>query len=168
MDTTMVDTLNFEETSIVSDAADTVERRLSLRLLAYWRQADPRGPLPAPDKIEPTDFRDLWANCFLIDVPASDARPVFRSTGATFESWAGGNLAGKTIDTLSPELFPGSALAFVDEVLRKSVPITRGGEARDANGGILLYRSIILPLSDNGTTVTGLLGGVNCREIVED
>ena len=56
-------------------------------------------------------------------------------------------------------------VAYAGEVLRKKVPISRGGEFFKPDGVRVLYRSILLPMSDDGETVSGLLGAANCREV---
>jgi hypothetical protein len=48
------------------------------------------------------------------------------------------------------------------------VPISRGGEFIKYDGMKVLYRSIILPMSDDGSSVSGLLGAANCREVPSD
>ncbi len=55
-------------------------------------------------------------------------------------------------------------MAFAQEVIAKQVPISRGGEFMRPGGGKGLYRGIILPMSDDGITVSGLLGAANGRE----
>jgi len=45
------------------------------------------------------------------------------------------------------------------------VPISRGGEFVKYDGMKVLYRSIIMPMSDDGVTVSGLLGAASCREV---
>ena len=36
------------------------------------------------------------------------------------------------------------------------------------DGTKVLYRSILLPVSDDGVTISGILGAVNCREVVDE
>ena len=60
------------------------------------------------------------------------------------------------------------AVQYYREVLDKEVPISRGGDFIKYDGLKVLYRSIILPMSDDGATISGLLGAANCREIAED
>jgi hypothetical protein len=60
------------------------------------------------------------------------------------------------------------AVEYFGEVLEKGTPISRGGEFTKDNGTLVLYRSILLPMSDDGETISGLLGGANCREVEPD
>ena len=59
-----------------------------------------------------------------------------------------------------------ASTALVQEVIAKKVPITRGGEFVAPSGSKVLYRSIIMPFSEDGETVDALLGAANSREVV--
>ena len=61
----------------------------------------------------------------------------------------------------------GKSASFHREVVEKAVPISRGGEFVKPDGSTVLYRSVILPMSDDGETISGLLGAANCRELAE-
>ena len=56
---------------------------------------------------------------------------------------------------------------YLDQVLAKGVPISHGGEFYQDDGSKILYRSIVLPMSDDGETISGLLCAANCREVKE-
>ena len=58
-------------------------------------------------------------------------------------------------------------LDHIGKVIEKQVPISRGGEFLKPDGIKVLYRAIILPMSDDGATISGLLGAANCRELPE-
>ncbi len=60
------------------------------------------------------------------------------------------------------------AASYYHEILDRGVPISRGGEFIKYDGMKVLYRSIILPMSDDGSSVSGLLGAANCREVPSD
>ena len=68
--------------------------------------------------------------------------------------------AGEAADSV-----PGRATDYVGLVLQKRVPVSRGGALHETDGTERLYRSILLPMSDDGTTISGLLGAANCREV---
>ena len=58
----------------------------------------------------------------------------------------------------------GRAVSYADQVLDKSVPISRGDSFVD--GEILVkYRSILLPMSSDGQRVDRLFGAVNCLRV---
>jgi hypothetical protein len=60
------------------------------------------------------------------------------------------------------------AVGICDEVLARKVPITRGGEFEHVQGGTVLYRSIILPLSEGQGPIDFLLGAANSKTKEEE
>jgi hypothetical protein len=55
------------------------------------------------------------------------------------------------------------SVSYYREVIERGVPISRGGEFTESDGTKVLYRVVILPMSDDGATISGLLGAANCR-----
>ena len=72
---------------------------------------------------------------------------------------------GCKVSDVSALTLIGNAVQYAGEVLAREVPISRGGEFVKVDRTRVLYRSIILPMSDDGETVSGLFGAANCREI---
>ncbi len=46
----------------------------------------------------------------------------------------------------------------------RRVPVTMGGSFRNPAGREILYRSVLLPLSDDQRTISAVLGAANCKE----
>ncbi len=46
--------------------------------------------------------------------------------------------------------------------------MSHGDEFIKIDGTKVLYRSILLPMSDDGETISGVLGAANCREVLEE
>jgi hypothetical protein len=59
------------------------------------------------------------------------------------------------------------AAGFADRTLEKAVPVSLGGEAVLTEGKVL-FRSILLPLSNDGATIDHLLGAANGRPVGAD
>ncbi len=57
------------------------------------------------------------------------------------------------------------AIEYYPEILYRGVTISRGGEFMKYDGNKELYRSIIMPMSEDGRTISGLLCAANCREV---
>ena len=144
---------------------DGAERRLVLRLLAYWRQIGGENGLPAADAVNPGAISDLWQYCFVMSLGGADSRPVFRRVGAAFAALSGGTLVGTALSDVSEDTLAEHATFFLDEVLHKRAPVTRGGVYADSNGVTTLYRSILLPLSETGDRIDALLGAANSRAV---
>ena len=144
-----------------------IERRLVLRLLGHWRALCGERKLPAVSDIDPTAIPDLWPHSFLLDIDRNEGRHVVRALGDELDSSSGDTLAGKLVADISEDTLPGKALTYLDEVLRKGVPISRGGEFFKPDGTRVLYRSVLLPVGDNESSISCILGAANCREVVE-
>ena len=143
------------------------ERRLSLRLLGYWRDQAAGRAYPRLDDIDGTAIPDMWPHCFVLDC-RGPGEPAFGYLGANLAEWAGAKLGGQPVSAPPKNDLVGIGSAFYGQVLRKKVPITMGGEFVDAQGRRIQYRSILCPLSEDGDTIDHLLGGVNCRVLPAD
>lgn len=145
-----------------------LERRVVLRLLSYWRDLCGEREFPSFAEIDPAQIPDLWAHCFVLEIAGHTEDPAFKSIGADLAEQAGFNLTGKRVTDLPEHTLIAAAVSYVDEVLRSKVPTCRGGEYLAPDGGRVHYRSILLPISDDGETISGLLGAVNCQEVTEE
>ena len=141
------------------------EQRFVLQLLTYWRSLLDDRPLPSFDDIELAAIQTLWPHCFIVDVIGATIAPMFRALGSEFAAEAKCSLVGRCVSDAPAGTLVSAATAYIAEVLTKSVPVSRGGELRRANRPTMLYRSILLPMSDDGETINGLLGGASGREV---
>jgi hypothetical protein len=144
------------------------ERRLVLRLLSYWRELlkdeqDSRL-FPSFADIDPTAIYDIWQHCFAMDLFGHESGPVFRAVGLEFSNYFDGTLANRPVSELNPDTLTAQSTCYFNEVLEKNAPISRGGQISGLDGSNILYRSILLPMSDDGETISGFLGAANCRE----
>jgi hypothetical protein len=142
------------------------ERRLVLRLLDYWRQMAGEGDWPQPELVDPKAIPDMWTFCFMIDQPKSAARLSY--VGDYHKEMYGSDPTGLDMAEVNKDTLIGRSASFLQDVLAKRVPVTYGGQFVDAHDRRLLYRSILLPLSADGKTVSVVLGGANCRILGHD
>ena len=136
-----------------------------LRLLEFWRDARGDQEYPRLAQLDEAAMPELWPFCIVLDLAGNAADPVTVAAGRTISSYAGTRLQGLRVSGFEKDTLPAHAVAYFDEVLRKLVPISRGGSFRDGRGVSILYRSIVLPMSQDGTTVTALIAAANCREV---
>jgi len=144
-----------------------MERRLVLRLLSYWRGLSEDGVLPSFAAIDPSAMKDMWESCFVLDAVGHEADPVFRTVGAAFAEHSPIDLIDRRVSEARANTLVHASVSYIHEVICKGVPISRGGEFYKADGVKVLYRSIVLPMSDDGETISGLLCAANCREVTE-
>lgn len=142
-----------------------MERRLVLRLLAHWRELCGERAFPSFADVDPGRMTTMWAKCLVLDFVGHAENPVFRTIGTDLADLIDIDLVDKHISEAPGNTLVSAAVSYASEVLRKKVPISRGGEFFRSDGVRVLYRSILLPMSDDGETVSGLLGAANCREV---
>ena len=144
-----------------------MERRLVLRLLAHWRTLCDDRDYPSFFDLDPAAIPEMWKNCFVLEIFEDGSEPRFRAAGETLAAEVDFSLIDQPLSVVPEKTLPGVATSFLDEVLNKGVPISRGDEFFKDDGTKVLYRSILLPMSDDGETINGILGAVNCREVFE-
>jgi hypothetical protein len=142
-----------------------MERRLVLRLLSYWRDLTGDRAYPSFADVDPTSIPDMWQWAFVIEVVGHEADPVFRHVGDALAAFAEEPLIGVKLSAVPQDNLVSHAVSYVQAVIAKGVPISRGGEFIRQGNIRVLYRSILLPMSDDGTTISGVLGAANCREV---
>ena len=136
-----------------------------LRLLEFWRDAKGDAEYPRPEQLGAAAMPELFPFCMVLDITRSQTDPTVVEVGRSIASYAGEDLKGKHISEFDPKTLPGLAVTYLDEVLRKGVPISRGGSFTDARGVTILYRSIVVPLAVDGVTPSALMAAANCREV---
>lgn len=147
------------------EAQTGIERRMVFRLLSYWRGLTSESVPPSLDHVRPEDIPDIWPDCYVLDPIGFQHDPVFRFVGAELSSHATIDLVGCQISQVPENTLIQVAVRYVPEVLRKGVPISRGGEFLRDDGSRVLYRSIVLPMSEEGASLRFLLGAANCRVV---
>ena len=142
------------------------ERRLVLRLMAYWDDLRDTRDFPSFAEIDPATIGDDWTHCFTLAVAQPVSGSAFHHLGEIYRPGlpdAGvATLADCPQDTLLH-----AATHYIDRVLQKKVPVSMGGQTH-LGADAVLYRSILLPLSNDGYTIDYLLGGANFRVVTTD
>ena len=139
------------------------ERRLIVRVHTVWKKIA-GGGMPRRSQIDPREFGADWANCMLIDVDPVPSRSRF--------SHVGENLRDPTWPTFDrqcvAECLEGTLLELVTQHISKLTvkrkPVSFGGSAVHDDGNIL-YRTTLLPLSETGDKIDGILAAVAYREV---
>ncbi len=141
-----------------------MERRMVLQMLAHWRELRGDRTFPSFEDVDPLAIPDIWANVFVIDLEGYLDDPLFRLAGESFAASTGSPLRNIRISEVPENSLAEQSVSYYREVIERGVPISRGGEFTKSDGTIVLYRGVILPMSDDGATISGLLGAANCRE----
>lgn len=145
-----------------------LERRMAFRLLHHWREAGGEGGFPRLEDIDRGALADIWPECYVLDVASTPDDPSFHSVGQAFIEQCGTDFTGRPVSELSDNTLLYHSAVQVGRVLEKGVPVSLGGSFENAEGKKILYRSILLPLSDDQENIIQLLGAANSRVVSED
>ena len=140
-----------------------LERRLNMRLMAFWwdRRADRR--FPTLEDFDPEELNDVWTHCFTIRPADSRGECAFQYIGDTIGKASGIEKQGITVAEVGENTLLGHATHNVEEVLEQQVPVIRSGEFVNEDGQTIMFRSILLPLSQDQSNVDHLVGGARCK-----
>lgn len=139
-----------------------VERRITLRLMAYWEKMRKLNSMPTEADIDPDDLQDLWDYCFLIHVKDLD-KPDYNYTylGKAIQEAYQGALAGdEGADIASPNA---DKLAHsYNKVIETRSPLLEEGEFLNMHNDVVKYRQCLLPLGE-GDKVDAIFGGMRFK-----
>ena len=133
----------------------TEERRAIVRIHAVWQQRA-QHRIPSLAEIHPKDFGKDWANCSVMQIEAGTAR--------SHASFCENGVERNCISERLAETLLLLAQRHVQRVLATAKPVGYGGTATH-EGKDILYRLVLLPLSEDGVRIDALLAGMTYREI---
>ena len=140
-------------------------RRITTILKDYWEYTKHTRPFPTAGEVQKADLEEIWDNCFLVKADNSCVRPEdyeYIYLGKNVITAFGEDLTGMHIEDMHvPEA---SHLAEeYEKVLATKLPVYDSGELHLENGKTVLYRQILLPLGQNGITITSIIGGISYK-----
>lgn len=139
------------------------DRRLVMRVLSQWRALAGERGLPRRSQIDPRRFGQDWANCLLIDVDPQPRQSRLAFIGERLRDPTGPAFDRQCLAECLEDTLLRSATAHIDRVVVEREPLAEGVGVHV--GTAVLYRSILLPLSEDGRRIDGVLGAANCREV---
>jgi len=139
-----------------------IERRITLRMLAYWEKLREGRDMPGEHDINRDDIADLWDSCFLIhtrNLREHDYNYTY--------------LGQKILDAYEHGLSEDSANGIVSpnasklsgsfsKVMEENKPLTEEGEFTCELLGTVKYRQCFVPLGEHGQ-VDAILGGMHFK-----
>ncbi|HWY62449.1 MAG TPA: hypothetical protein VNW15_11160 [Rhizomicrobium sp.] len=144
-------------------APDAAERRLTARVFQAWSKSAGKS-FPRRSQIDPTEFGLDWANCMMIDLDPVPANSRFSYVGRALRDLSWPTFERQPIS----ECLEGSLLYLVakaiPEIAQMKEPLSFSGAAFHQDADIL-YRVTLLPLSEQGTKIDGVLAAIGFREI---
>ncbi len=139
-----------------------IERRITLRLIAYWEKLRKQNQMPEESDIDPDDLQDLWDYCFLIHVKDLN-KPDYNYTylgKAIQQAYSGeleDNVRSRLVSPNAAKLAPSYA-----KVIETRAPLVEEGEFINLRNDVVKYRQCLLPLG-SGNTVEAIFGGMRFK-----
>ncbi len=152
----------------MEDQPKGIERRMVHRLLVHWRDTQGGGAFPTLDAVLKRDLGDIGPSIFVLRVADGEGEPAFERVGDSFADELPSDLTAQPVSAVPRGTLLEQAVGRYHTVLAKKVPMTTSGEFGHVQGGTVLYRSILLPLSEGRGTIDFLLGAANWRKKAED
>lgn len=143
-----------------------MERRMNIRAFDYWESLLNDRDFPSVGDLDPDAIAPFREHSLLIDFTNGYEAPVLRYVGSHLRAEA--SLANREID---PNDVPsGTLLSRLTnhylEILANRAPIGFEAEYNSSNAERIKYRGILMPLSDDGTTINFVYGVISWK--VED
>jgi hypothetical protein len=139
------------------------DRRLVMRVLAQWQTLAAGRGMPRRSQIDPRRFGLDWGSCLLIDVDPEPQHSRLAFIGERLRDPTGPAFERQRLDECLEDTLLYSATAEIERVVAERAPVAEGVATHE--GAAVLYRSILLPLSEDGRRIDGVLGAANCRDV---
>ncbi len=141
---------------------DPIERRITIRLLAYWEKIRGEHPMPTEEDIDPDQIPDLWDHCFLIhvrDLGANDYNYTYLGQ-AIADAYKHGLSDEEQHGIVSPNA--GKLLNNYKQVIDQRKPMVEDGDFRNLRNELVKYRQCLMPLGKDGQVIA-IFGGMRFR-----
>ncbi len=154
------------DTLLVCESAlarvDGVERRACSRALRWWRELAASRRAPAFTEVTQLSAGDLWPNLFILESMGSPGLNQFIYSGQVLRSALGHDPVGCTLAETWPQEGYERACFLQESCADLMAPIDEAGRWSFA-GEDIVYRCLLMPLSDDERRVSHLLGAFSFR-----
>jgi hypothetical protein len=135
------------------------ERRLTERVKNKWARIA-RGRLPSLREVEELNLGPDRPFCFAIDLRLSDIFPYFIFMGEEIARFSSAYPLG---DPRREKTLLDAAMSKMDEAALNRIPVEYADIKRLDDGRRVGFRSILLPVSENGADVSHIFGAAKGR-----
>lgn len=140
------------------------ERRMQVHAYNLWSGLLGTRDFPSIGQLDLAALPDFAPSAVLIDFTGEDRTPRLTHIGHRLADQAGIDTAPRPLDSV-PE---GTLLSrFTDhaaEIFANRAPIGFEADFETPAGTTMLYRGILLPFAEDGSTITQILGVINWKE----
>jgi hypothetical protein len=139
------------------------EQRLASRVLRHWAERCAAKRFPSKDDIDLSLLGDDWRNCMVVRIDPELDRSTFVSVGENLFR-EGEYLDGSPIAACPRGTLLGVTLRYLSRFRPDGGPLSVTGSASHF-GELVLFRSVLLPLAEDGTSIDHILGAINFRAL---
>jgi len=140
------------------------ERRITDHLQQYWDKLRDGRPFPMRSDVRPQDLKDIWDNCFLISTQTEPFQ--FDYLGLHFFESYGAKLGG-----VDQKIYDSLIDTYRNHIIKRAKTVTMSHapmvdeieEIHEEEAFMIKYRLVLLPLSNNGSNISHVLGGMRWR-----
>jgi hypothetical protein len=150
--------------------ADVISSGRLKRLFDYWNTLKGARIAPARTDLKPADMREHLVWIWLMDAGNNGEEFRFRMGGDRVVQFFGNHLGGASVKDVLPNApaFFGRFLDVVTLAAKSAKPVLAGpGQVPYEEKAFFEMEALLLPLSDDGVNVTGLLGGMEIRPLAK-
>ena len=155
-----------EPITLSAQSVDGAERRVSSNALQYWRDLAAPRRYPSIAQVTYDSAPALWEHFCIIKVGPESTDHIFVRAGSVLCEALGCDPTGKRVADVLPRQIVGRALYFQKAACDLMAPIDEAGKWVRADGTEVLYRAVLLPLSDDQRSADFLLSAFSFRTIV--
>lgn len=137
------------------------ERRLTERVRKKWARIAGEG-LPSLREVEALNLGPDRPFCFAVDLRLSDIFPYFVFMGDELARYSSAYPLG---DPRREKTLLDTAIAKMDEAALSRSPVEFSEIKRLDDGRRIAFRSILLPVSENGEDVSHIFGAAKGRQL---
>ena len=142
---------------------DGAERRANSRALTYWKEIAAPGRFPSRARVTQESAGDLWDYLFVVEIAPKPEQYRFVLAGAALCDALGRDPTGETVATVLPGGMGTRTVFLQQAAVGLKGPVDDAGMWVRPDGAEILYRAMLLPLSDDQTTVSHLLGAFSYK-----
>lgn len=141
---------------------------LIVEVRRYWERKRGDRPMPARADIEPSELKAILPNLALADVAYDPLDFRYRLIGSEIDRHSADSHTGKWVSEIPGRAPPSAVWENLVGVVTSKTPSERSVPYVGPFKDFVTTRQIILPLSDDGTTVNMLMGAIDYVRRADD
>lgn len=147
-----------EETGRELPFRDRIDAAALREIFDHWMHARGDKPYPGQRDIDLARIPKHAPNCFILDV-VEPRRFRYRYMGTDIDSHLGANVTGKMLHEFRSGGILETLTEFFGTVAERGRPGFLIDRVKAPSGNIIVYRRVVMPLSDDGERINKLFGG---------